>query len=307
MVHCSMRLALIGLLGALLAVLASGCAATEADRCAVDEDCASGRCRADGTCAPVAEADGGAEPVDAASAADATTALCTPNHDGILSRDELPLAPGRVATYRVGVDVQVNTAGIAGPDQGRVWDFSAQLTGDQDLTSQLLPIAGTWYAGAFAGATYATRLTSTEPLLGVFELTDDALLLRGVVSEQGGGTRTELVYDPPVVVMPLPVTRNNSWSTSTTISGIAQGIFSIYTEEYSSTVDAHGELITPFGSFPVLRIRTDLTRTVGALITTKRSFSFLAECYTSVASVTSRDYESSIEFDEAAELRRLAP
>ncbi len=298
MVHCSKH----ALLGGIVAVALSACAATEPSTCAVDDDCASGRCRADGTCAP----DNDAGPDSPDGATDGPIALCTPNHDGVLTRDEFPLEPGRTATYRVGLDVEVNTAGLAGPNQSRVWDFSAALSGDRDVDSELQAIDGTWWASSFVGATYSTKLSETEDLHGVFELTDDGLLLRGVVSPLGGATRTELVYDPPVVVLPFPMQASNSWSTTTTISGVAQGVPSVYTEEYNSVVDAHGELATPFGTFPVQRVRIDLTRTIGALITTKRSFSFVSECFTSVATVTSNDYETDIEFERAAELRRLA-
>jgi len=299
MVQCSKFLVFVGVL-AIAAV--GGCAATEADKCVLDEDCASGHCRVDGSCAP--DVDASSNPTDGAS--DGPIALCTPNHDGSITRAEFPLEPGRTATYRVGLDVDVNTAGLAGPNQTRVWDFSNQNAGDQEVQSALQAVAGTWYASAFPGATYATRLSQTEPLNGVFELTDAGLLLRGVVSDLGGATRTELVYEPPVTVVKFPLQSNTSWSTTSTITGVAQGVPSVYTEEYSSIVDAVGELTTPFGTFPVQRIRIDLTRTVGVLITTSRSFSFISECFTSVANVRSEDYESDIDFDRAAELRRLS-
>jgi len=287
-----------------LTALLSACAATKAEPCNLDQDCPSGRCRADGTCAPQVDASAGG---DADGAVDATAPLCTPNHDGIIGRDEFPLEVGRSATYRVGLDVDVNTAGLAGPNQTRVWDFSAMLQGDQDVHTELRAVTGTWFADSFPGASYITRLSALEDLDGVFELTDDALLLRGVVSPLGGTSRTELVYDPPVPVVGFPLQKGASWSISTTISGVAQGVPSVYTESYDFLVDADGELTTPYGTFPVLRVRVDLTRTVGALVTTKHSFAFIAECFTTVANVSSKDYEPDIEFDRAAELRRLAP
>ena len=51
----------------------------------------------------------------------------------------------------------------------------------------------------------------------------------------------------------------------------------------------------------------DLTRTVGALITTRRTFGFVSECYGTVATIVSKDYEAGAEFTTAAELWRLTP
>ena len=66
-------------------------------------------------------------------------------------------------------------------------------------------------------------------------------------------------------------------------------------------------MTTPFGPFPVRRIATDLTRTIGAAVTTKRTFGFAAECYGTVATITSQDYETDAEFTDAAEVWRLVP
>jgi hypothetical protein len=292
---------------ATIASAVTACAGGDPAACQTGSQCESGVCLADGTCLPAP--DGGTNPgTDGGDDSDgATTNTCSPNHDGVISRDEAPLAPGRTATFRVALDVPVDTAGQPGTGGARVWDFSTAKSGDTDVESKLEAIDGTWFADSFIGASYYTRLSQTEELLGVFELTDTALLLRGVVSPSGGLARTELVYDPPVTVMKLPLSGSSSWDETTTVSGFASGVAAYYTERYQSSVDASGDLVTPYGTFPVLRVRTELTRTVGAAVTTKRSFLFVSECFTTVASVTSKDYESTVEFDQAAELRRLAP
>ena len=127
------------------------------------------------------------------------------------------------------------------------------------------------------------------------------------MSPTGGSLRTELAYDPPVDVLVLPMGPSASWTVDTTITGLAQGVASYYTESYESRVDAVGTLDTPYGPFPVSRVAVDLTRQVGALITTKRTFAFVAECYAQVGTIVSQDYESGSEFTDAAEVRRLAP
>ena len=46
--------------------------------------------------------------------------------------------------------------------------------------------------------------------------------------------------DPPVVVLDFPLEEGKEWSTTTTVSGLAQGIGVIYYEEYDDEVDSRG-------------------------------------------------------------------
>lgn len=287
--------------------LAGGCAGSDPERCATNEDCPSGLCRADRTCAPVDDAPDADDAPDGGDDAPDGPAGCQPDHDGTITRAELPLAPGRTATYRVALDVDVDTAGQLGAGGARTWDLAAALSGDADVELSLLAPADQWWADAFPTATYATRLSAEADLLGVFELTDTRLRLLGVVSPAAGTFRTELTYDPPVDVLVLPLAPSATWEVDTTVTGLAQGVASIYTESYASRVDALGTLDTPYGPFPVSRVAVDLTRTVGALVTTRRTFSWIAECYSTVATVSSQDYEDGAEFTDASEVRRLAP
>ena len=51
-----------------------------------------------------------------------------------------------------------------------------------------------------------------------------------------------------------------------------------------------------------------LTRTAGfSTLLTKRTFTWVAECFGPIATVQSKDFESSTEFSDDAEVRRLAP
>jgi len=285
------------------------CAGGGARECFDGSECASGFCRDDGTCAPV-EPDGGdgdAEtPGDGATSSDGGV-TCQPDHDGVITRQEILLAAGRTATFRIAVDTDVDTAGELQPNGSRDWDLAGALSNDGDVDVVLSSLADTWYEDSFPDATYATRLSQTEDLIGVFKLTDTRLLLMGVVSPEAGIYRTELVYDPPATVLELPIESTSSWSSSSTVSGVASGVASYYNEDYDSEVDAVGELDTPYGTFPVLRIRTDLDRLVGAMPVTIRSYSFLTECYGTVGTIVSDEYESEIEFTHASEVRRLAP
>ncbi|MEQ9322300.1 MAG: hypothetical protein RIF41_24250, partial [Polyangiaceae bacterium] len=173
-------------------------------------------------------------------------------------------------------------------------DFTAALPGDHGLVVSTIDLAGTWYESSFLGATYAARLSDAEEL-------------RGVVSPSDGITRTELVYDPPVTVLDFPVSEGKTWNSATTITGLAQGVAVFYTEDYAFEVDARGQALTPYGEIEVLRVHSELVRTIGALVTTVQSHSFVAECFGSVATVVSEDQEFEKEFTDAAEVRRLAP
>jgi hypothetical protein len=294
----SSRLALFLLLCSTSAACSGGSSAA----CQVDEDCASGFCKADGTCGP-AEVDGG---VDAEI--DAVSTICTPNHDGMITLDELPFAAGRMASFRIATDATWDTAGVAMPGGGRRWDLFVQLANDADRDLALGSPTGMWWSAAFQGATYATELASSSDLRGVFELGTTSLDLLGVVSPDGGTYKTELEYDPPAQVLAVPLVVNKTWSTSSTVSGSAQGAIVAYTETYESRVDKVGTMVTPYGEFPVVRVATDMTRTSGfTTLATTRTFTWVAECFGPVATASSQSFESGSEFTDIAEVRRLAP
>jgi len=225
----------------------------------------------------------------------------------VIERVEVPLAAGLNAKFLTSGAAAVSSAGTTQGDGSRVWDLSGALSGDHLVLVETQKLDGKWFAPKFPGATYAARLSESSELLGVFEVTDGALLLRGVASPADGLTRTELTYAPPVVVLKFPLSEGVTWTTSANVTGLAQGVMAAYTEKYESFVDAHGTLKAPFGDFPVLRTRVVLTRTVGVLTTVIRSYLFGAECFGTVASIVAKDNEPAAEISTAAEVRRLAP
>jgi hypothetical protein len=251
--------------------------------------------------------DDGGGPVSGDAASDQAAPGCTPNKDGTITRDEVPIAAGLHATFRVASDEEVSTAGTATTGGTRVWDFSGALSSDTNVIIETQSLTGKWYAADFATATYASKLSETSTLLGVFQTGPGALEMLGVVSPDDGLTRTKLTYDTPVAVLSFPLKLDATWKTDAGVSGLASGVVSVYSESYESKVDAAGVLKTPLGAFDVLRVRVLLTRTVGLLVTTIRSFAFVTECYGTIATVTSGDNEANVEFTHAAELRRIAP
>lgn len=234
--------------------------------------------------------------------------VCLPNKDAKITRQEVPLRVGLNAKYRVGLDAAVSTAGEDAGGGLRRWSLSGELNEDRLVLVEAQSPLGRWFSPDFPEATYVTRLSETSELLGVFALNGDALLLLGVVSPTDGFTRTKLTYDPPITVLDFPLEPGKSWTTESSVTGTAQGVAVFYSEDYSSQVDAQGELVTPYGTFEqVLRVRTELERVIGFATTRKRTFSFVTECFGTVATIVSEDNESQVEFDQAAEVRRLSP
>ncbi|MBI4815124.1 MAG: hypothetical protein HY791_02625 [Deltaproteobacteria bacterium] len=279
--------------------------------CRTGSECATGICTAQGRCAVL--------PVDAGDMSDVDAGLgdggevdgdggapigCTPNHDGVLLSVEIPRRAGLSANFRAATGASVSLVGT-GTGTDRHWDLSGMLANDRDLVLATTPVEGAWYASEFPEATYVARLSITEELLGVFSSTDTELLLLGVVSRDGGAVRTELHYDPPVTLLKFPFQEGDTWSTDSTVSGVALGFITTYLESYTQRVEGRGTLATPYGEFPVVRILTLLERSipVAAII---RQAGFFAECFGAVATVVSENFETEDEFEQAAEVRRLA-
>jgi hypothetical protein len=309
-----------------VSAFAPACAETPTRECRVGADCATGICGDDGLC--VREATPGVDSglasdapvstdgqVSDAPPGDAALPGCSPNKDGTITAAEVPIAAGLHATYKIGTSENVSTAGVTGAGGKRTWDFSGALASDQTVIVETQALTGKWYATKFAGATYASKLSASKDLLGVFETSPGALLLRGVVSPtEGGASGTNLTYTPSVSVLKFPLTMGATWTTDATASGTAAGVdlaFFPTTETYVSKVDAEGTLKTPLGTFDVLRVAIVLTRkvTTGLVVTPTvvRTFAFVTECYGTVATVTSTDNEANAEFTSASEIRRLAP
>lgn len=322
---------LLAIAGGVAACAAQGCYEAKDRACAVGADCASGMCRGDGTCASFAEAldagvardGGGNSGLDSGPTAESGVdhdaqiappveggvmpAKCTPNHDGMITRDEVPLAPGLHASYRTAQGATISTAGTAMGDGSRAWDFSGALPGDHTFVVETVSPTGTWFEGDFAGASFTSRMSDQNELLGVFTLTSSAVLLRGEVSAANGLTATKLKNSTEVPALVFPIHAGATWQATTNVTGLAQGVAAAYQEAYASEVDAAGTLVTPFGTFQVLRVKTTLTRTIGVVPTTIRSFQFVTECFGTVATVISHDNEPTTEFTSAAEVERLAP
>jgi len=297
--------AAIGFVATTLAWCFSGCG-DDLAVCRLAADCASGVCLADGMCEPLS-GDGGPDggDTDAGAGSDSGFPACTPNFDGVVQRSEVPDQPDLGAKFRVAFDTPVDTAGDAQADGSRNWDLAGPLNMDSDMFIQRLAITGEWYEQTFANADYAIQISRQDELLGIIDERQNGVYLLGLVSPQGGALRTELAYDPAIALLRFPIDASSSWTTDSTVTGLANGVAAFYTEDYVSSVDGFGELATPFGDFPVIRIRAELTRVVGVVITTHTTLSYITECLGTVASVRAEGTDPNPTF--ATEVWRLTP
>ncbi len=232
--------------------------------------------------------------------------VCKPNHDSVITRDEVTFGAGLSAKFEVTANVTVSTTPQFEEDIP-VWDLATPLPGDETILVDTLPLEDQWFAKDFPNADYAVPLSADSALLGVFRATDDSLLLLAVVSPEGGLFATKLEYDPPARMMAFPLKVGTTWASESTVTGKVDGLFAVASEDYSAEVDLAGVLQTPFGNFDVLRISVTLERTVGLVSTTVRTFLFASECFGTVALIRSQDNESKDEFTNASEVRRLTP
>ncbi|MFO0599318.1 MAG: hypothetical protein U0228_28685 [Myxococcaceae bacterium] len=331
----------VALFGSLL--LLSGCPGPSPVECRVGADCASGMCRGDGTCAPVVTdggtgggttgggsatgggggstgggsatgGGGGTTGGGCATGGGGTTGGgggmmgCLPNHDGRIDRGEVFFQPGLRATFKISGATTYDTRG-----DGGTWDFTGALAGDASRLVETKALTGEWYEADFPDGGYTTELGQGSDLRGVFSASADALYLQGVVSTTDGVTSTRLRYEPWVKVLAFPLALNDTWETNATVTGRYQGAVIGFTlpfqsERYQMTVDRTGTAATPFAGFDVLRVRTVMTRslnTVPSIVI--RSFNWNTECFGTVATVSSQNNETSTEFTDVTEVRRLSP
>ncbi len=240
---------------------------------------------------------------------------CVPNNDGTITRDEVPMQAGLHANFEFAENVTVNSAGAMNANGSYAWDLTGPFqpsstkptTADHTVLVTTDDPTGQWFSAAFPSATYTTKLSDTANLLGVFQGTPGALDLLGVVSPTSGNGSTQLTYKTPIAVLAVPMMLGSTWTTNSDVTGTAEGLVSNYTEEYVNKVDAAGTLKTPYGTFNVLRVQTVLTRDDLGVVEVIRSFSFVAECFGSIASLVSQTDETQVDFTNASEVQRLTP
>lgn len=334
----------LGAVGVFTAIAA--CSSSEARNCRVDADCASGVCGADGTC--VNRPDSGTpQPIgtgipegddddvdiglpDAGRPADDGGGYkapgCIANHDGVITREEVPLQAGLHAIFRFATNVDIGTQGEIQADGTRKWDLTTTFASDANVLIETKALTGQWFEEEYKDATYYTPLGKSPDVLAIFDNASGSLVLKGAVSTAGtGATKIDLKNASTVRTLDFGeggLKMGKKWTDKTLVTGVSPtpngtGGFNpsgpiAYLDKYDNSVDAEGELVTPLGKFQVLRVRIDLTRTIpfdGGEIPafTTRTYAFVTECYGNVGSIVSGFNEQQEEFTHAAEIRRISP
>jgi hypothetical protein len=233
--------------------------------------------------------------------------LCSGNNDGQIARDELVFPPGLAVHYLFnppGTTVTVDPSG-AMTSSGVEWDLTSTAGEVHDLVIE--PVADKWFASSFPDATYATLSDLASGTLGVFRVTDGALLLLGFASDEPD--RTLLVYDAPVQTLRFPVRQGDAWVTGARVTGgKLDGQPFASTDTYRVSVDAIGTAVLPYLSFAnTLRVHVELSQVVpGGVQVSRIQHLFFHECYGELGRMVSRTGEQDPGFTTAAEFRRLA-
>jgi hypothetical protein len=233
--------------------------------------------------------------------------VCSGNNDGVISRNELQFPVGAT------VDYLANPAGTTvavAPDgtmtaSGTQWDLTSTAGDVAKLT--LEPVSSQWFAASFPDADYAAVTDLASGTLGIFRVTDDALLILGYASPDAN--KTLLVYDQPIVSLKFPVELGQSWvATAKVVNGTLNGAPYASQDSYKISVDARGTAVLPFLSFDnTLRVHVDLSQnTPGGIDVTRIQYLFFHECYGEIGRMVSNPDETHEPFSSAAEFRRLS-
>ena len=235
--------------------------------------------------------------------------LCRSNNDGVIDRSELIFPVGATVRYLSNpqdTTVSVSPAGTSGAG-GITWDLSATDGDVHEFT--LLPVSGQWFEASFPGASYAVVSDVASGTLGIYRVTDDAVLLLGFASPTAGASQTLLIYDQPVATLRFPLTNGAGWVTSGRITnGRLMGQPFASTDTYRISIDAEGTAVLPFLRFQnTLRVHVELTQALpGGIAVHHIQHIFMHECYGELGRMSSQAGENDPAFTMAAEFRRLA-
>ena len=173
-------------------------------------------------------------------------------------------------------------------------------------------LATSWFAPMFPRGELIAPLDVGHTVVGVLARDAQAISLLGIASTLPDPPegKTLVIYDAPIPLYVFPIATGATWSSVGTISsghGTIDGLPFIGENRYEVSVDAAGELDLPELSFTqVHRIDTRVTvQPSSGPAVTRRSVSFVFECFGEVARATSRDGETASDFRVAQEVRRL--
>ncbi len=229
---------------------------------------------------------------------------CVPDRDGVITAEEVPVAFDLTAEYYVGQDSPVT---LAGSD---AWDLSEERASDDVVALGPVQLGTQWYAASFPGGVFVAD--AGGGLDSIFHQDDQGLWLHGTASHEPSPPegKTLVRYVDPIAVLRFPMTDGTAFSAIGEIpDGVIDGLPFVGADQVDVEVAGEGRLDLPYVRFsPVLRVRTHVVRTpsTGTPTVSRRSTSFLFECFGEVAHADSKIDEPDADFTVAATLRRFA-
>ncbi|HEY5952251.1 MAG TPA: hypothetical protein VIV40_42425 [Kofleriaceae bacterium] len=238
---------------------------------------------------------------------------CLPNLDGKIAIDEIRIATNAKGSYWVSApDTPVDVVGTAESDGTKRWDWSVVAPSDELVAVETSSLEGAWFAPMFPGGELVAPLNIGHTVVGIMVRDAQSLSLLGIAStiENPPEGKTLVVYDAPIPLYLFPIVTGARWSSVgkiTTGHGTIDGLPFIGENRYDVSVDAIGELDLPEVTFTqVHRVTTHVTvQPSSGPSVSRRSVSFMFECFGEVARATSRDGEPVTDFRVAQEVRRL--
>ena len=229
-----------------------------------------------------------------------TLPSCTPNRDGMITADELPIALGAQLDYYASTNINVALT-------GNVIDLSQERASDTVVALGPVALGAQWYAASFAAGQFAVDAGSG--LDGIYHQDAQGLWLDGTAS-QATSPKTLVRYPVPIAVIRFPVVDGQAFTTTAQIpDGVISDLPFIGTDKVDVDVTAVDRLDVPYVEFsPVMRVRTHVVRapSTGTPTVGKRTTILLFECFGEVARAESKQDEPSPDFTTAAYLRRFA-
>ena len=227
---------------------------------------------------------------------------CTPNRDGVITEDELPIALGlRQSYYLSPANTHVD---LVGDDTG--WRLDTESPNDTIIGVGPVALTDQWYAGQFPDGRFI--VDAGGGLDSIYHQDDAALWLDGTASQDPNMTLAK--YTEPVALLRFPLADGDNATTVAQLpAATIDGLPFIGTDTFTIDVTGREHLDVPYVDFsPVLRVRTQLARQATGTTTkiTKRTTLFMFECFGEVARAESAPNEPDPDFTTAAYLRRFA-
>ncbi|HDQ99167.1 MAG TPA: hypothetical protein ENN51_02625 [candidate division WOR-3 bacterium] len=169
--------------------------------------------------------------------------------------NRIPSAVGTVLEFKRNDIFEPAPVQVGNPGGPHTWTFDTTFAGFR-FASHIVDKDETPFGAEFPDANLATRGDDSEPVVAYTfsNLSQQAYDMLGI----GMTTTSDTVsvrYDSSLKWVALPLAMGASWrSASSYRIDYDPGSFSVFIEQSSPRVDAHGTAVLPFGSFSCLRV-----------------------------------------------------